>query len=85
MKQSSLTLILKGGGLDLGCMGRFGARQRRQCGRGYSKSTTNTSEIRFVQVDYGSEYDSDESGEGSEEEGMGEEEEEEEDLEFEEN
>ena len=60
-------------------MGRFGARQRRQCGRGYSKSTTNTSEIRFVQVDYGSDYDSDESGEGSEVE------EEEEDLEFEEN
>ena len=39
----------------------------------------------FVQVDDGSEYDSDESGEGSEDEGMGEEEEEEEDLEFEEN
>ena len=70
-------------------MGRFGARRRWQCGRGCSKSTTNTSEIRFVQVDDGSEYDSDESGEGSEEEGMGEEEEEEEeeeeDLEFEEN
>ena len=27
----------------MGCMGRFGARQRRQCGRGYSKSTSNTS------------------------------------------
>ena len=68
----------------MGCMGRFGARQRRQCGRGYSKSTSNTSQIHFVQVDDGSEYDSDESGEGSEDEGMGEEEEEE-DLEFEEN
>ena len=34
------------------------------------KYTTNTSKIHFLQVDDGSEYDSDESGEGNEENQM---------------